>query len=45
MYSIAGCVVVSGAVAGAGSATNGGTALPSARERMIQSVLVGVHLL
>ena len=45
MYSIAGCVVDSGAVAGAGSATNGGTTLPSVRERMIQSVSVCVHLL
>ena len=36
--------MVSGAVAGAGSATNGGTTLPSARERMIQSVSVGVFV-
>ena len=40
MYFIAGCVVSSDAVAGAGSA--GGTTLPSANARIIQSV--GVHL-
>ena len=43
MYSIAGCVVVSAAEAGAGSAVNGGTTSPSAKARIIQSV--GVHLL
>jgi len=43
MYFIAGCIVGSGAVTGASSVINGGTTLPSARERMIQSV--GVHLL
>ena len=40
MYFIAGCVVSSDTVAGAGSA--GGTTLPSAKARIIQSV--GVHL-
>jgi len=43
MYFIAGCIVGCGAVTGASSAINGGTTLPSARERNIQSV--GVHLL
>ena len=43
IYSIAGCVVGSGAVESAGSAGNGDTTLPSAKARMIQSV--GVHLL
>ena len=43
MYFIAGYIVGSGAVTGASSVINGGTTLPSARERMIQSV--GVHLL
>ena len=38
IFSIARCSMGNGAVAGAGSAANGDTTSPGARERIIQSV-------
>ena len=38
IFSIARCSMGNGAVAGAGSAANGDTTSPSARDRIIQSV-------